>query len=254
MTLHPRIREILVIKYPSEIIDALLESYTQIVINYRIEKWKPSELDAGHFVESMRRIIEQELFGSYTPISSNLPSFNAEELRRYENATGDETFRFVIPRILHSVYCIRNKRGVGHVSHISPNKMDASYILSSVKWALADLIRVSESCSNNEALSLIEAIVSREVDLIWDDGESFLILDTKLNYKQKVLLTLYKKGKVSIDELQNLLEYKNKSNFKKLLKDLKSRQKIDIIEESICKISPLGVVSAESIIQSNQTF
>ena len=132
-------------RYGNEIAQKLMDSYKEIEENFVIQKWKPSELDSGHFVESARRIIEFELFGSYTPYSSKLSTFSDSVINSYQNASGNESFRMLIPRTLKAIFNIRNKRGVGHVGLISPNKMDATYIFYSVKWVLAEIIRLASN-------------------------------------------------------------------------------------------------------------
>lgn len=94
-------------RYPSDACDALLNAYREIEENFSLQKWKATELDAGHFVEAARRFIEQELFGSHTPIGKSLPTFSDAELKRYENANGDESFRMLIPRVLKSIVSVR---------------------------------------------------------------------------------------------------------------------------------------------------
>ena len=249
--LNPKIRIHLISKYPSTLVDSLLGAYEEVLTNYRIEKWKPSELDAGHFVEAAHRIIDQELFGGYTALNKSLGSFNSAILTKYESATGDETFRMLIPRVLFSIYCIRNKRGVGHISSISPNKLDATYILSSTKWVLAELVRVAISSDADEAYEITSAILEREIDLIWDDGESFMVLSKKLKANKKILISLYKRDRVAIEELRELIGYKNRYAFKKIVLKLKANNLIDITTESICKLSPLGIQEAESIIETS---
>lgn len=133
MAIH-NIQSLLEGKYPAEIVSHLVKSFYDVEQNYRLEKWKTSELDAGHFVEAVRRLIEQELQGSYTPFSQSLSSFSPAVLSRYESSNGLEEYRILIPRVIYAVYCIRNKRGVGHISSISPNKLDATFILHSSKW------------------------------------------------------------------------------------------------------------------------
>lgn len=248
--LNPKIKAHLSSRYPTDLVDSILSAYEEVVKNYRIEKWKPTELDAGHFVEAARRIIEQELFGKYTPLSKSMGSFSPAVLSNYESATGDESFRIIMPRVLFSVYCIRNKRGVGHISFISPNKLDATYILNSTKWVLAEFVRIAISANPDEAHDLTSAILERQVDLIWDDGETFMILNGKFKANQKVLLALYKKDRQKVENLRVLINYKNKSDFNKLVAKLKASNLIDITSESICKISPLGIKEAEQLIEN----
>lgn len=248
--LNPKIGQYLKSSYPADIVDALISAYSEVLRNYRIERWKPSELDAGHFVEAARRIVEHELFGTTTPLAKAMGSFSPAVLSKYESATGDEAFRILIPRVLFSIYCIRNKRGVGHISSISPNKMDATFILNATKWVLAELVRTVTASNPDDAHALTDAILERELDLIWDDGESFVIMDNKLKAEQKVLVTLYKRDRYSIDEIQSLIGYKNRTRFKSIVERLRSDNLIDIVQESICKISPLGIREAERIIEN----
>src|SRR5512132_118916 len=127
---------ILTAKYPVDLVKSLIDSYKEIESNYVVKKWKASELDSGHFVEAARRLVELELTGSVTKLSDQLSKFGDNVLKQYEQATGDESYRLLIPRALKAIYNIRNKRGVGHVSGVSPNEMDATYILYTVKWVL----------------------------------------------------------------------------------------------------------------------
>lgn len=248
--LNPKIDQYLKSSYPSDVVDALISAYSEVLKNYRIEKWKPSELDAGHFVEAARRIVEEELFGTSTALARDLGSFSPAVLSKYESASGDEAFRILIPRVLFSIYCIRNKRGVGHISSISPNKMDATFILNATKWVLAEFVRITSASNPDDAHALTEAILERELDLIWDDGESFMILNNKLKAEQKVLVSLYKKDRRSIEELQDAVGYGNRSRFKSIVERLRSENLVDIVQGSLCKISPLGVREAERIVES----
>lgn len=245
---NPKVKKNLASRFPKDLVEVLTDAFDEIQSNYRIEKWKPSELDAGHFVEAVRRLLDHELFGNYTPLDQSLGSFNQQVLNRLESASGDEIFRILMPRVLFSIYCIRNKRGVGHISSISPNKLDATYILNSSKWVLAELVRISATSTPDEAYELTNAILERQVDLIWDDGESFMILDSKLKAEDKILLSLYKKDRVELDSLQEMIRYKNKTNFRKLAEKLKSKNLIDITTDKLCKLSPLGQHEAERII------
>ena len=246
--INPRIKNILCTRYPEELVDTLIQAYSEVLSNYRIEKWKPSELDAGHFVETARRFLEHELTGNHTALNRSLNSFNQTVLNRLESSSGDESFRILIPRTLYAIYCIRNKRGVGHISSISPNKLDATFILNSVKWVLSEFVRISASSTPDEADEIINSILERQVNLIWDDGESYMILDKRLNAEKKILISLYKKDRLKIKNLQSLIDYKNNTHFKKIALKLKANKYIDITQDGTCKLSPLGIKEAEQLI------
>jgi len=243
-----KIDKLLKQKFPDEIAIHIVQSYYDIENNYRIGKWKPCELDAGHFVEAVRRLIEHELFGSYTPFSKRLQTFNQNVLNTYESARGNESFRILIPRVLYSIYCIRNKRGVGHISTISPNKLDATYILYSAKWVLGELLRISVISNPDDTQLIIDKLIERQIDLVWDDGETFMILHSKMKTADKILVALYQKGNMPIEDLQEKVEYKNKTKFRRIVLELKKEKLIDFTKNSICKLSPLGIKKAEELI------
>lgn len=82
------IRALLSSKYGEEIAHHLITYYTEIENNYALQKWKPSELDAGHFVEVVRRILEYELEGKITPLNKNLQKFDDNYLNILRNKKG----------------------------------------------------------------------------------------------------------------------------------------------------------------------
>lgn len=245
---NPRVQALLEGRFPTEIAQYIVNSYLEVEQNYRLEKWKTSELDAGHFVEAVRRLIEHELQGSYTPFSTALGAFSQSVLTKYESCSGGEEYRILIPRVLYAMYCVRNKRGVGHIASVVPNKLDATFILHSSKWVLAELVRLSASALPEEAKILVDQILYRQVDLIWDDGETFMVLDLKLKAVDKVLLVLYRQDRLAIEDLRSKVEYKNKTAFKKILEDLQGRKLLSITADGFCKLSPLGVRLVEQAI------
>lgn len=235
--------------YPSPLVDAILIAYSEIEGNYSIKKWKASELDAGHFCEVARRMIEHSLFGRHTPIGAGLPNFNDQEIKKYEQTTGDESFRILMPRVLKSVYNLRNKRGVGHLGNISPNEMDATLILYSVKWVLSEFVRLSAcgSLDTTAAQIVVDQLIERRVALIWNNGETKRILIDGISMKDKVLILLYDENLQTEDALREHVEYKNKGNFRRLLNGLHSARLIEFSIGRSIAITPKGVIAAEEI-------
>lgn len=246
---NSQVHKILENSYGAEIAQKILDAYKEIESNYVIKKWKPSELDAGHFVESARRIIEVELFGSHTPYTKNLPKFDDREINRYENAIGDDSFRMLLPRALKAVYNVRSKRGVGHVSGISANEMDATYILYSVKWILSEIIRIKSQLSVSETQKIISELIERKIELIWKKDGLVRILSKDIKITDQILIFLYDKDEISDKTLQEMTEYKNISLFKNLLKKA-HKNKFITYDKGICHITPVGIVRAELVIQS----
>lgn len=69
---------------PQQLASNLGDSFQEIENSFFMGKHKLLGLDAGHFVESVRRLIEFKLFGHFTPFNQKLDFFNEATLKRYE--------------------------------------------------------------------------------------------------------------------------------------------------------------------------
>lgn len=240
---------ILLSRYAPELVSALLGAYREIESNYFVEKWKPSELDAGHFVEASRRVLEFELFGTFTPVAEEISKFNETAMKRYEGAKGDDSYRILIPRALHAIYAIRNKRGVGHLGGVSPNEMDATFILYTVKWVLAEIVRLSSGLSIPETQRAVDAIVERHLPALWKHDDFVRVLNPTMTARDQVLVHLYDKDSQTEVQLREAIEYSNAGRFRKaVLSDLHKRRLIFWNPNGGCLISPTGRLEAERII------
>jgi hypothetical protein len=235
--------------YPAPLAATIVQAFRDIESNYALGKWKVSELDAGHFVEGARRILEHSLFGTFTPIGKSLPGFDDKELKRYEQAPGSDEFRILIPRVLKSIYGVRNKRGVGHLGTVSPNEMDATLILNSAKWVLAELLRLASGLSTSEAQIAVDHVIERRLSVLWKHDGVTRVLQSGLPARDQALILLYDENGQADEVLRSSIEYSNKSMFRTMLKKLHAKRLIEYRADSKCFITPKGVHEAESIIQ-----
>ncbi|MBR3150035.1 MAG: hypothetical protein IKF64_07685 [Eubacterium sp.] len=237
--------------YPDELINGIIDNYEKALKQYRLENWQYCGNEIGQFVEIARRMIEYDLTGNYTPLNKKLANFNQTELNKMENASSniDETFRIIIPRRLHSMYCIRSKRGMIHKGKIDPNKMDASVLLQDAKWILAEFFRMCTSYSIDKSEEIISSIIYKDSPLIWDTGGTLRVLETKMPAKNQVLCLLYTKNSQSDVDLCEAIEYSNFAVFKSsVLKKLHISRLIEY-KNGICKLSPLGIQEAEKLLK-----
>lgn len=229
----------------------IIDSFKEIERNYTLKSWKTSELDAGHFVEAVRRFVENKLFGNYTPIGRNLPSFTDRELNRYLNAMGDDAYRIHIPRALWMIYAIRNKRGVGHLSQIKANQVDANQILNTAKWILAELVRLNSTIPIEQTESLVDEIIERNIEGVWSSGNIKRVLVDGLSIKAQILILLYNYESLTDEELYKIIENGNQAYLKKTLRDLHKKRFIEYKDSGECILSPKGSLEAEKILLSN---
>ena len=234
--------------YPHELAESLLTNYESALKEFRKGNWKYFGNEIGQFIEVSYRMIEFQLTANFTPLANKLPNFNERILTAWENygSTYDEVYR--IPRCLYAMYCIRNKRGMIHKNHIDPNKIDATILLNDAKWILAEFFRLSSTLSFEETEGIINSIMCKENSLIWDTGSVLRVLDTRMSCADKVLCLLYMRNSQTDTELRNSVEYKNPTEFKRVLKNLHAKRMIEYAAPN-CTLSPLGIQRAEEILK-----
>lgn len=149
--------EILKNKFPEELANSILQSYTATLKEYKKRNWKYAGNEIGQFIEVARRLLEFVFSSKYTPLSERLPFFNESALHTYEQASQsiEVSYRILIPRYLYAMYSIRNKRGIIHKSEIDPNAMDLTILLYSAKWVLSEMVRLSSDLSFEQTSELI---------------------------------------------------------------------------------------------------
>jgi hypothetical protein len=77
------------------------------------------------------------------------------------SSTFPRSIKVQIPRVLLALYEVRNNRGVGHVGgEVNPNHMDASMVLHSSKWLVAELVRIFHNVDTAIATAVVEALLS----------------------------------------------------------------------------------------------
>ena len=101
-----------------------------------------------------------------------------------------------IPRVLVGLYDVRNRRGVGHVGgDVNANHMDATFLLHSCQWVMAELVRMFHDTDVGTATAIADALVDRTLPIIWQVGEVRRLLDTALSDRDSVLMLLYNEPK-----------------------------------------------------------
>lgn len=240
-------------RLPSELIEALLNSYKEIKDNFYLERHEPSELNGGKFVEAYYRILQYETNGgTYTPIGTQTQDLIGN-LRKFEQIPASntlESFRINIPRTLLVMYNIRNKRGVGHLGgDVNPNKSDASLLVACADWLMAELFRIHYSCSLDEAQTIVDALVQRNLVLVHQIDDKKRVLLSNLSHKDQTLLLLASEfpNKVKDDEILCWIEPKNKSSYRnRILKSLHSDRMIEYDDSRKCAILPPGLIYVEN--------
>jgi hypothetical protein len=197
---------------PTKLRKDLLDAFTKIVANFAEGRWEPSELNGGKLAEVAYTMCEGVASGNM-PGQATKPQNMVKACLGLESkySAAPRSVRIQIPRMLMALYEIRNNRNVGHVGgDVDPNHMDAMAVLQMSKWVVAELVRVLHQMPTDEAEELVDALVERDIPLVWKVGGTRRVLDPSLSATDKTLLLLHSAtGSVSEDEVRGWAEYKN---------------------------------------------
>jgi hypothetical protein len=235
---------------PDGLRDPLLAAFREIAVNFRERRWEPSELNGGKLAEVTYSILKGHVDGAF-PSKPSKPPNMVDDCRALEKA--DKSFprsvRVQIPRMLIAIYEMRNNRGVGHVGgDVDPNHMDAVTILYMAKWIVAELVRLFHNVDTAAAAELVDALVEREVPIIWEVGSRKRVLDPSMKRNAKTLLLLCSDpSPISDADLASWVEHPHLGNYRRdVLRPLHQDKLIEFDESThLVHLSPRGVEYVE---------
>jgi len=232
----------------------LLSEYKSITQNYSEHRWSPSELSGGKFCEIVHSILDGHAKEAY-PSSPSKPSDFVGACRRLEqNKHVPRSFQILIPRLLPALFEVRNNRGVGHAGgDVDPNHMDATFVMTSCNWIMAELARVYHNLSIKDAQALVDSLVERRIPLVWEGESIRRVLDPTMKLRHQILVLLSTStGPVATSDLLVWTDYKNHSYFVKLLRGMHSERLLQLSGgEAHVQILPPGSEQAADVIRKN---
>ena len=241
---------------PSTLRDDLLNAFNEIVKNYREHRWEPSELNGGKLCEAAYTICKGWLEGGNYPARaekpSRFPNKSWEMESVYQQVPNSRSARILIPRMMIGLYDVRNNRGVGHAgAEVDPNHMDATAVLYTSKWLVAELVRLLHTLTTEEATAVVDGLIQREVAWVWTHDDKKRVLRKGLTWKQQTLmLLLTETSEVDEADLFRWLEHPGLPSFRKDV--LKQLHKARLVEYDTTKrtirLLPPGVTAAEALV------
>lgn len=241
---------------PKTLRDDLLSSFSEIVKNYREHRWEPAELNGGKLCEGVYTIIKGWLDGGKYPARARKPTRFPQacwELEsKYCHVPNSHSARVLIPRMMIGLYDIRNNRGVGHAgAEVDPNHMDATAVLYTAKWLVAELARLLHTLDVGQASAIVDALIQREVSWVWTNGDKKRVLRTDMTWKQQTLLLLMTEtADIAEIELLSWLENPGIGSFRRdVLRPLHKARQIEYDAQArTVRLLPPGVAAAERLV------
>ncbi|MDY6985711.1 MAG: hypothetical protein SVE93_04830 [Candidatus Thermoplasmatota archaeon] len=223
------IKNILSSKIDPSLIERFLKHYRELKQKFFLGQYEPSQLNSAKFVEVAFRILEYITKGNYTPFDKDVQINSLMGyLEKLPKDKHPDSIRIHIPKILKVIYDIRSKRGVVHAGEVNPNLMDATFVVSSCDWIMAEFVRLYYNVDSTKAQKIIDSFVERKVPIIEEFGEDVKILDPNLTVADKILLILYKKHPdyVLTSDLKRWVKTKSSTHITTVLRQLDNDARI----------------------------
>ncbi|MFF3173055.1 hypothetical protein ACFVQ0_10550 [Streptomyces sp. NPDC057900] len=242
-------RAVLGSSYPPQLVDELVASYQEAKTNFYRGGHRLSAVEGGRFCEAAFRILEQITTGSHTPIGESLNTQNVISVAGAQpKEKHPKSVRIYIPRALRVVYDIRNSRNAAHLSdEIDANLQDATLVTSVLDWVVAELVRLSNGVTPEEAQKIIEDLVTRQVPGVQDFGDFQKILRPDMRVGDRVLVLLYRRGVqgARYPELLQWMPNSMRSNLRRTLRTLDAKALVHVADENV-QITYAGQRTVES--------
>jgi hypothetical protein len=240
---------------PATLRDDLIDAFNEIITSYREHRWEPSELNGGKLCEAAFTIVKGYLDGGNYPVRARKPAQFPQAClaleQTYAQVPDSRSARILIPKMMIGLYDIRNNRGVGHVgAEVDPNYMDATVVVSTSKWLVAELVRLLHTLTTDEATDIVEGLIEREVPWVWTHEDTKRVLRTGLTWKEQTLVLLLTDTEpVAESDLVRWLEHKSVSNYRRdVLRPMHRDRLIDYDEaKRTIRLLPPGVTAAETL-------
>jgi hypothetical protein len=180
----------------AKLVQELVGAYEQTKRNFYLGHLRPTEVEGGRFCEAAFRLLEQITGGSFTPIGTQLDTTRLiRNLEQTSTASHPDSVRLHIPRALRMVYDIRNKRDAAHLADgIDPNLQDATLVVSTLDWVLAEFLRLRHNVPANDAQRIVECVITRAAPVVQEFGNFLKVLRTDLKASEVCLVLLYHRG------------------------------------------------------------
>lgn len=237
---------------PTGLRNDLLNAYNEIVKNFAERRWEPAELNGGKLCEAAYTIIRGLADGAFEPRAKK-PRNMVDACKEMEKESAQpRSVKIQIPRMIVALYEVRNNRGVGHTGgDVDPNDMDATAVLYMSKWLVAELVRVLHTLTTTEATEIVEALIERQVVLVWSSGDKKRVLKPGLTWKKNTLLLLLTEtGEVAEADLFRWVEHKSLAAYRRDVLRPGHRERLWEYDDSTRTVRMLtpGIEAAEQIV------
>jgi hypothetical protein len=201
----------------------------------------------GKIVETFVQILQHLENGTY----DQKPDVDVY-LRGLESraSTLDDGLRICAGRIARGLYAIRSKRNILHKGSVDPNTYDQRMLLHGAEWMIAELLRLTQGLSMQEAGELIEFVHMPLGVLVEDFGNRRLVLHNLIIEEELlVLLHSHYPEFVPVKNIRASMSRRSSGSVNNTLRDLWKKRRVEGSTKEGYRLTQLGFTSAVGVIQ-----
>lgn len=238
---------------PAELQDALVEAVQNVSRLYVQNDLRPSELNAGDFIEAAVRILQWLATGTYTPIHRSLPTMPVW-IEAMERSSLNDSLRVNVPKVINAMYSIRSRRGVSHIAgEVSANRVDAQLLLTNCRWILAEFVRLYHGLDDhNEAQKTVDLLALSETPIIEDfDGVQRVVTTQTLPIPSQVSLLLRNSSssELTLEELGKSIKARPDA-IRQAVRRMEAKNFAHLFDDGRVRLTGIGRTYAAGLIQS----
>ena len=189
-------------------VDALVSHFQRGAADYHQGKSENALAKYAKFLEAVLKALLAE--ASLPPQTGR--QFKVDNaintLGNAPNGSVDDSIRLTIPRACRFIYDITSSRGGRHdPDAIDPNEMDATAVLNTCAWVLAEMIRYSQKLGDpDSAKTAVDSVMKRRYPFVEEiGGRAYIDLKSAKSARDLGLLILWYRGAVRISR-EDLVE------------------------------------------------
>jgi hypothetical protein len=181
-------------QFGTKYVNSAVSHHQGMVDEFQLSEWENSIAKGGKLVEAVLKAL-CDFVKEKVPTGKQFKAGAIIDMLGNKPATINDTVRLTIPRACRFVYDVASNRGGRHdAGELDPNEMDASVVVASASWILAELLRFSQkgAMAVSEVVELISSLNQRKFPFAEDiDGRLYFSL-SGLSARDVELLTLWK--------------------------------------------------------------
>lgn len=190
-----QVAKLLTAKFAAKYVNAAVTHYQKTVEEFQLSEWENSIAKGGKFIEAVLKAL-WAYAGEPVPTGKDFKAgMIIDGLAKKPAANLDDTVRLTMPRGCRLVYDVASNRGGRHdAGEVDPNQMDATLVVGTCSWILAEMLRFAQKGALDlEAVGQLVASLNQRKFPFAEDIEGRLYFSFKgLSARDVVLLTLWK--------------------------------------------------------------